>query len=96
MTWACALDACDEGFEDIEDLLVHQARDHDPIVCEICGESMPDGYPALRHIMIDHTRAEYVRAYGASGDQIRIREEIIEYIEANADLGAVSNRLSGH
>lgn len=93
MAWTCAFLGCQADFEAVEDLLIHQARDHDGVTCKVCGERMPDGYPALRHMISDHTRAEYVRAYGASADEIRVREEITEYIAASADLETVAQRL---
>lgn len=95
MAWTCAIDGCEQEFGTVEDLLLHQARDHDDVTCDICGASMPDGYPALRHVIKDHTRAEYVRTYGPSGDEIRIRERITEYVEAEADLEAVAAELEG-
>lgn len=94
MGWACAIGDCEAQFEDIEALVVHQTTRHEHVSCKICGEELPDGFPALRHVTTVHTRAEYVRAYGATADDVRIREELVDYIEATADLRRVADRLS--
>jgi len=92
--WICSIEDCEDAFDRLEGLLVHQLRSHDHITCKICSEPMPDGYPALEHVVDDHTRAEYVRAYAAGPDDIRIREEIVDYIATNADFDEIDTRLS--
>lgn len=93
MAWECGIDACGAVFETVEDAIVHQATRHERHECKICGTVVPDGYPAFRHAFSEHTRAEYVRAYGASSEEIRRREELQEEIEDTADLEAVAERL---
>lgn len=85
MPWACAIAACEERFDDVEDLLVHQADEHDPIACAVCDTSLPDGMPAIRHMMDEHGRADYVRSYGATPTDIRRREELLEYLTETVD-----------
>jgi len=91
--WECAIEGDDRRFEDVEDLLVHQATEHDRIECKVCGAVLPDGYFAIRHAFEDHTRAEYVRAYDASAAAVRRREQIKESIEHAADIRAVVERI---
>ena len=102
--WACAIDGgesvdCvdtfggEETFDRIEDLLVHQATEHERIECAVCGALLPDGYFAIRHMFEDHSRREYVRAYEASPEDVRRREEIRQTVEAEADLAAVVERI---
>ena len=74
--WQCAIRGCGTHFADAEDVLVHQATEHDPHVCEICSAEVPEGYFAIRHALEEHSRAEYVRAYDAGPDDIRERETI--------------------
>lgn len=95
MTWACGIDGCGETFEAAEDAIVHQTGEHERRECKVCGVVVPDGYLALRHAFNEHTRAEYVRAYGASSEDVREREQIKDRIEAEADLQAVVERLNG-
>jgi hypothetical protein len=95
MAWECGIDDCGAAFEDVEDAVVHQTTDHERRECKVCGTVVPDGYLAIRHAFSEHTRAEYVRAYGASAQEVRDREEIRNEIEAEADLNAVVERLDG-
>ena len=95
MPWECGIDGCGERFGTPEDLVVHQSSDHERRECKVCGVVVPDGYLAIRHAFSEHTRAEYVRAYGASAQEVRDREEIRDQIEADADLNAVVERLNG-
>lgn len=90
--WECAIEGCGRREGAVEDLLVHQARDHERIQCEICGSLVPDGYFAIRHTL-DHGRADYVREYDASAAAVRHREEVLEEIEAAADLQTVLDEL---
>lgn len=93
--WECAIEGCGHRAEGAEDLLVHQATGHRPVRCEICGTRVPDGYFAIRHVFDEHSRTQYVRAYGANSDDIKHREETREEIEAAVDLEAVVERLNG-
>jgi hypothetical protein len=96
MAWECGIDDCGDVFDSAEEAIVHQTNDHERRECEVCGTVVPDGYLAIRHAFSEHTRAEYVRAYGASAQEVRDREEIRDEIEAEADLNAVVERLNGN
>jgi predicted nucleic acid-binding Zn-ribbon protein len=91
--WSCAIAGCNVECEAVEDLLVHQATEHERHQCAVCGTVLPDGYFAIRHAFNDHSRAEYVRAYDADADAIRRRESVLEAIEAEADIDAVVARI---
>lgn len=93
--WRCAIGGCDAVFEDVESAVVHQTTEHERRECRVCGTVVPDGYFAIRHAFEEHTRAEYVRSYGATADDVREREEIKEEIERDLDLDAVLERLDG-
>ena len=93
--WACGIDGDDETFDRVEDLVVHQASDHDRVECGVCGALVPDGYFAIRHVLDDHSRQAYVRAYEASPEAVRRREEILETVETEADLNEIVERLEG-
>jgi hypothetical protein len=90
--WECAIEGCGRREAAVEDLLVHQASDHERVPCEVCGSVVPDGYFAVRHAL-DHGRAEYVRAYDASSTAVREREDVVEAVEDAADLQSVLDRL---
>ncbi len=90
--WECAIGGCGRREAAVEDLLVHQATDHERPACEVCGSVVPDGYFAIRHAL-DHGRADYVRAYDASAAAVRHREEIVDAVEEAADLQAVLDEL---
>lgn len=92
--WECVIEGDDiEQFDRVEDLIVHQARDHDRVECKVCGTVVPDGYFAIKHTFDEHSRAEYVRAYDATAADIRRREKIKEAIEETADIREVIERL---
>jgi hypothetical protein len=91
--WKCAIEGDDAAFDRVEDLMVHQAAEHERIKCEVCGTVLPDGYFAIRHAFDEHTRAEYVRAYDASAAEVRRREKVKQAIEDAADLREVVDRL---
>lgn len=93
MSWACGIEGCGEVFEDVETAVVHQTNEHEQHECKVCGSAIPDGYIAIQHAFDEHTRAEYVRAYGASAEEVREREQIQDEIEAEADLEAVVERI---
>ena len=91
--WECAISQCDFSAGDAEELLVHQAEAHERHQCSICGTVIPDGYFAIRHAFSEHSRAEYLRNYEADTDDIRVREEVLKEVEAEADIQAVIDRL---
>jgi hypothetical protein len=91
--WQCAIEGDGASFDRVEDLIVHQATEHDRIDCEVCGAVVPDGYFAIRHAFEEHFRAEYVRAYDASAAEVRRREKIKEDIESVADIREVVDRI---
>lgn len=91
--WACMIDDCDAVFDAPEPAILHQTTEHERCRCGVCGAEVPDGYLAIRHAFEEHSRAEYVRAYGASAAEVRERETIKERIEAEADLELVMERL---
>ncbi|MEF8900135.1 MAG: hypothetical protein V5A25_02770 [Halovenus sp.] len=92
--WECAIAGDEvEPFDRVEDLMVHQATEHERIKCEVCGTVVPDGYFAIKHAFDEHSRAEYVRAYDASAAEVRRREKIREAIEETADIREVVDRL---
>jgi hypothetical protein len=93
--WECAIEGDDAAFDRVEDLIVHQATEHDRIECMVCGAVVPDGYFAIRHAFEEHSRAEYVRAYDASAADVRRRESVKEAIEEVADVREVVNRIKG-
>lgn len=41
----------------------------------------------------EHTRAEFVRAYDADSSAVRIREDVKDAVEADADLNSVVETL---
>ncbi|MFC7177065.1 DUF7565 family protein [Halosegnis marinus] len=93
--WSCAIEGCGAEAERAEDLLVHQATEHERLQCGVCGTVLPDGYFAIRHAFDEHSRAEYVRAYDADADDIRKRESVLDAIENEADLDEVVARING-
>ena len=92
--WECAIDGCSLAFDTVEDAILHQTNDHVRHECQVCGTIVPDGYLAIRHAFEEHTRAEYVRAYGASSEEVREREAIKDDIEEVADLQAIAEKLA--
>jgi transcription initiation factor TFIIIB Brf1 subunit/transcription initiation factor TFIIB len=91
--WVCAIEGDSAEFDRVEDLIVHQATEHERIECEVCGAVVPDGYFAIRHAFEEHSRAEYVRAYDASASEVRRRENVKQDIEAVADVREVVDRI---
>ncbi len=91
--WECAIRGDDATFDRVEDLIVHQATEHERIECKVCGAVVPDGYFAIRHAFEEHSRAEYVRAYDATAAEVRRREKVKEDVEAVADIREVVDRI---
>jgi hypothetical protein len=91
--WECAIQGDEAAFDSVEDLLVHQATDHERIECKVCGAVVPDGYFAIRHAFDEHSRAQYVRAYDATAREVRRRENIKEAIEDAADIREAVDRI---
>ncbi|AUX08852.1 zinc finger C2H2-type domain protein [Halalkaliarchaeum desulfuricum] len=91
--WNCGIDGCGAGFDTVEDAIVHQTTEHQRHECNVCGTIVPEGYFAIRHAFEEHTRAEYVRAYDADSTAVRLREQVKEQIESEADLQQVVERL---
>lgn len=94
--WECAIEGDGKRFERVEDLIIHQATEHERIECKVCGTVLPDGYFAIRHAFDEHSRAEYVRAYDADSDDVRRREKIKDAVEDVADINEVIDRLEGN
>ncbi len=93
--WACGITDCGGSFDDLEALIRHQASSHPACECRVCGETVPAGYLAIRHVFEQHTRAEYVRAYDADADDIRNREELLEVVEESIDVVRLVGQLDG-
>ncbi|KDE58770.1 zinc finger C2H2-type domain-containing protein [Halostagnicola sp. A56] len=94
MPWDCGIDGCGETFDDVEPAIVHQATEHERRECKVCGTIVPDGYLSIRHVFTEHSRAEYVRAYSASSEDVREREDLLEEIESVADMERIATELS--
>lgn len=91
--WACGIDDCEAVFDAPEPAILHQTTEHERTECGVCGKSLPDGFFAIYHAVESHTRADFVRAYGAGSTEIRRRESIKERIENEADLQLIIDRL---
>ena len=91
--WECAINGCGSTFEDPEELLAHQTNGHASIRCQICGESIPEGYFGLRHVLGEHSRAEFVRAYSADAAGVSHRESVLSAIEEAVDVETVRASL---
>lgn len=91
--WACGIVGCDARFEEPSALVEHQVLDHDATVCGVCGKPVPAGFLAIRHAFDEHTRADYLRAYDADSDDIRVRENVKEAIEETVDVRALLDGL---
>lgn len=91
--WRCGIEECGAEFESPDRLIEHQVEAHEPCDCSICGESFPAGFLAIYHAFNEHTRADYLRAYEADSNDIRIREEIIEEIEDELDIPTLLDSL---
>lgn len=87
--WVCGIGGCAHRTDAAAGLIRHQASDHPQTECAVCGETVPAGFFAIRHVVREHKRAEYVRAYDANSDDIRVREQLVEDIESAMDVTAL-------
>lgn len=92
-SWTCAIGGCAASFDDLEALIAHQVEGHDSHRCQVCEEIVPEGFFAIRHMVEDHSRAEYVRHYDADADDIRHRESLVDAISSTLDVDALHRRL---
>lgn len=92
--WNCAIVDCGSAFETVEALLAHQVTEHDTHECEICSESVPEGYFAIKHGLDEHTRAEYVRAYDGDATAIRERESVLSDVAEALDASVLEDLLN--
>ena len=92
--WECAIVGCGSAFGTVEALLAHQVTDHASHDCEICGETAPEGYFAIKHGLEEHTRAEYVRFYDGDSAAVREREAVLEDVSAALDVDLLEDLLS--
>ena len=93
MAWECDIDGCGSVFDDVESAIAHQADVHERRECKVCGTIVPDGFIAIHHTFTEHTRAEYVRAYGADSTAVRLREDVLEEIGDAVDGERLAARL---
>lgn len=91
--WECAIGDCSAVYGDVTDLLAHQITEHGRHECRVCNAVVPEGFFAIAHFFDAHTRADYVRAYDADSDDIRVREDVKAAVEDAADVAAVRERL---
>ncbi|MFC7239229.1 DUF7565 family protein [Natronosalvus rutilus] len=91
--WECGIDDCGSVFEDVESAIAHQVTAHERLECGVCGTIVPDGYLAIRHVFSEHSRAEYVRAYGAGAEDVRQREGLLEEIDEVVDQQRLADHL---
>ena len=91
--WECAIEGCGHRAETAEELLLHQATDHEQVRCAVCGTYVVDGYFAIRHVFGEHTRTQYRRGYDADTEDIRRREALLERVEREGDVEAVLEAL---
>jgi hypothetical protein len=91
--WRCGVEGCGDRFGSAVKLIQHQTEDHAPTTCEVCERSVPSGFLAIRHAFETHTRADYLRAYAATTDDIRARERIINRIGEAIDVPSLVDAL---
>ncbi|CAM2856033.1 MULTISPECIES: hypothetical protein [Halobacterium] len=92
--WKCAIAGCGSTFGTVEGLLAHQVTDHDAHTCEVCDETIPEGYFAIKHGLEEHTRAEYVRYYDGDAAAVREREEVLDAVNDALDPAVLKDLLS--
>lgn len=93
MAWTCGVIDCGSEFATAEQLLRHQATSHPTETCQICGDPVPAGYFAIKHAFEAHRRSEYVRAYGAEPEDIRLRERSLETVTDAIDAETIDELL---
>lgn len=94
MAWECGINGCGKQFTNPEAAVAHQVRDHERSECKVCGSVIPDGYLAIFHTFTEHTRAEYVRAYGADSSEVRQREAVLGELQSIVDVDELSDQLN--
>lgn len=92
--WACGIETCTFTASTVRALITHQARDHPPHTCKVCYKTIPNGFFAIYHAFEEHTRAEYVRAYDATPEDIKQRERIKDLIDERVDVPALFEELT--
>ncbi|MFC7166574.1 DUF7565 family protein [Halospeciosus flavus] len=91
--WECAVAACGSTFGRAEELVAHQVNEHERHECRVCGTVVPEGFFAIQHVFDTHSRAQYVRAYDADADDIRVREEVKHEISDVIDIASLREQL---
>lgn len=92
--WACGIEPCAFTAPTVRALITHQARDHPPHTCKVCYKTVPNGFFAIYHAFEEHSRAEYVRAYEATAEDIKQRERIKELIDEQVDVPTLLEELT--
>ena len=92
--WRCGIDSCERSFGAVGALVEHQVGDHADVKCPICGAITSDGFPAILHVVEDHRRSEYVRAFAADPADIRQRERLVEVIKATYSESEILDWMS--
>lgn len=92
--WGCGISSCSFVGETVTDLITHQASDHPPHTCKVCQRDVPDGFIAIYHSFEEHGRAEYVRAYDATPEDVRQREQVKTMVERQIDVPALLEKVS--
>lgn len=92
--WECGIASCTYAGDSVTELITHQARDHPPHTCRVCDRIIPDGFVAIYHTFEEHNRAEYVKAYGATPDDVRHREQVKAIVERQIDVPALLQKLN--
>lgn len=92
--WGCGISSCSFVGETVTDLITHQTRDHPPHTCKVCQRDVPDGFIAIYHSFEEHSRADYVKAYDASPDDVRHREQVKAIVEQEIDVPALLRQIN--
>lgn len=96
MDWTCAVAGCGRRFDGPQALLKHQAMAHPSHTCKICERTVPAGFFAIKHVFDHHRRSEYVRAYDADPDDIRLRERTLQAVIEAVDIDRIEALLDDH
>lgn len=91
--WGCGIGDCTYFGDTVEELVTHQAHDHPSHTCKVCNREIPDGFIAIYHAFEEHGRTEYVKAYDASSEEVRQREEVKAMIEEHIDVPSLLQDL---